>query len=125
MPVNDPRRILLAQSHLHDNPYDQPDQRLPPPVRKEQREKNYHLNEKDIENIRHLRLQNPFKWTRRALAEKFECSQFFVGMICEAPAERKKMEAEKLEAIKARWGQRRINAREDRAKRRDLWGRDS
>ena len=87
-------------------------------------EKKYHLGEKEIEEIRRLRTQDPYKWTRKVLAEKFGCSQFFVGMVGEASGEKKEMEREKIEAIKERWGRRRRYAREDRSKRREMWGRD-
>ena len=63
-------------------------------------------------------------WTRAKLAERFDCSQFFIGMVCEASKERKEQSRQALENVKARWGKRRQYAREDRAKRRELWGRD-
>lgn len=94
-------------------------------MRKNTQEKKYHLSEKDIQEIRKLRTDDPYTWTRKKLAEKFECSQFFVGMICEAPVEKKELERGKLEAIKERWGRRRRYARDDRGKRRELWARDA
>ena len=123
LPPNDPRRQLLAQSHSYANPYNQPDRRLPPPVRKPC-EKKYHLGEKEIEEIRKLRTEDPFKWTRKTLAEKYDCSQFFVGLICQASKERLEQQRQELENIKSKWGQRRRHAREDRTRRRELWGKD-
>jgi len=125
LPPNDPRRKLLAQSHSHANPYDQPDRRLPPIIKNHKPyEKKYHLREKDLEEIRKLRTGDPTKWTRTRLAEKFGCSQFFVGLVCQASKEKLDKDKEELEHIKERWGRRRRYAREDRAKRRVLWGRD-
>ena len=89
-----------------------------------QKEKKYHLTPADIEEIRTLRTEDPWKWTRKALAEKFECSQFFVGMVGEAPAKKKAFEEKKLEEVKERWGRRKRLAREDRGRRREMWGRD-
>lgn len=123
LPPDDPRRQLLALSLSHANPYEQPTRRLPPPVR-EPYEKKYHLREAEIEEIRRLRTEDPFTWTRNKLAEKFDCSQFFVGIICEASKERMEQQKQKLESVKERWGRRRRYAREDRAKRRQLWGKD-
>lgn len=123
LPPNDPRRKLLAESHSHANPYDEPARRLPPPVRDTQ-EKKYHLTPKEIEEIRHLRTEDPFTWTRKKLAEKYVCSQFFVGMVCEASKERKEQQKQIMEHVKEKWGRRKRYAREDRAKRRELWGRD-
>ena len=122
LPPNDPRRKLFRQ-YSNANPYKSPDRRLPPPVRRPY-EKKYHLNEEDFAEIRRLRAEDPYKWTRNKLAEKFGCSQFFVGMVAEATKEKKDVEREKIEAVKARWGKKRRYAREDRTKRRELWGRD-
>ena len=123
LPPNDPRRQLLAQSHSHASPYEQPDRYLPPPIRKPY-EKKYHLREKEIEEIRELRGSDPFTWTRKKLAEKYDCSQFFVGLICQASEERLVQQKKVLEDIKGKWGMRRRHAREDRTRRRELWGRD-
>ncbi|KAL8675907.1 MAG: hypothetical protein Q9224_000706 [Gallowayella concinna] len=124
LPPSDPRRSLLAQSHEHANPYAQPDKRLPPAIEKP-REKKYHLKEAEIAEIRQLRLKDPFTWSRKKLAQKYDCSEFFVSMICEASPERKRQQQMALDDIKARWGNRRRYAREDRQKRRTLWGRDA
>ncbi|CAD6569237.1 MAG: hypothetical protein ASARMPREDX12_002264 [Alectoria sarmentosa] len=125
LPVNDPRRTLLAQSHQHANPYDKPDKPLPPVLHKHKPyEKKYHLRQEEIEEIRRLRSKDPYKWTRAKLAEKFECSQFFIGMVAEAPSEKKIAEQRKLKEIQEKWGKRRRYAREDRGKRRELWGKD-
>ena len=123
LPPNDPRRKLLAQSYLHANPYGQSYKRLPPPVRVTQ-PKKYHLGPEEIEEIRRLRAEDPFVNTRKKLAERFQCSQLFVGMICEASKERKDQQKQILANAKAKWGRRKKEAREDRAKRRELWGRD-
>lgn len=123
LPPNDPRRRLLAQTHAHANPYQDPQRRLPPPVRPPY-EKTYHLNEAQIAEIRQLRAADPFKWTRAKLAEKFGCTEFFVGLVAPATPERMDWSKQLLENTKARWGRRRANAREDRTKRREMWGRD-
>lgn len=57
------------------------------------------------------------------LAQKFNCSQFFVSLCCSAPeiAEERKQQ---LDDIKSRWGRAKHEAREDRQKRKELWGRE-
>ena len=82
------------------------------------------MTPKEIEQIRRLKAQDPWTWTRKKLAEKFDCSQFFVGMVAEAPAEKKDAEVKKLEEVKKKWGRRRRYAREDRGRRRELWSKD-
>ena len=63
-------------------------------------------------------------WSVNKLARKFNCSMTFIQMCCQAPSEKKELERQKVEAIKARWGPKRTRAREDRVKRRDLILRD-
>ncbi|KAI4121825.1 MAG: hypothetical protein LQ338_006157 [Usnochroma carphineum] len=123
LPPSDPRRFLLTQAHEHANPYAQPNKRLPPPISKPV-DKKYHLKEDEIAEIHRLRQEDPFTWSRKKLAQKFDCSEFFVAMICEVSPERKAQQQRALDEIKARWGNRRRHAREDRQKRRVLWGRD-
>lgn len=112
------------QAYTHANPYQQSDRKLPPPVRQPY-EKKYHLNADQIAEMRKLRSEDPFTWTRAKLAEKFACSQFFVGMVVEASKERKDWARQLLDNVKAKWGKRRRYAREDRAKRRELWAQDA
>ena len=45
-------------------------------------------------------------------------------MIAEASSEKKAAEQRKLEQVQERWGKRKSYAREDRVKRRELWGKD-
>ena len=111
LPPQDPRRALLAQSHRHANPYIDSMNRLPPLARKVQKEKKHHLDPKDMEEIRRLRQEDPIKWTRKTLSEKFECSQFFVGLIAEATPEKKRLECDRIQAIQKTWGKRRKAAR--------------
>ncbi|KAI9779904.1 MAG: hypothetical protein M1835_004608 [Candelina submexicana] len=96
---------------------------LPPPVRKPY-EKKYHLTEADIAEIRRLRKKDPSLWTREKLAKKFDCSNMFIAIVCEASLEHKEKQLRILEAVKSRWGRRRREAREDRTRRRETWGRD-
>jgi len=56
------------------------------------------------------------------LAEKFNCSQFFVSLCAQAPEIKAERQRE-LEQIKRRWGRTKREAREDRQRRKDKWGR--
>jgi hypothetical protein len=97
---------------------------LPPPL-KPVLEKKYHVTEEQIEEIRRLRAQDPRKWTRYSLAEKFHCSPFFIGLVSRAPLEIRDDQRRALEEIKKRWGRKKTEAREDRARRKELWGREA
>jgi hypothetical protein len=97
--------------------------RLPPPL-KQSYEKKYHLTEVDIKEIQRLRAEDPKTWTREKLAEKFNCSQFFVSIVAKNEAAGKEYE-KRLEEVKKRWGPGRSLARHERGRRKELWGRDA
>lgn len=95
-----------------------------PPALNEPYEKKYHLTEAEIAEIQRLRALDPKKWTRVKLAEKFNCSQFFVSIMAkneEAGAQHEK----RLEHVKKRWGPKKKLARHERGRRKELWGRDA
>lgn len=78
------------------------------------------MTQEQVEEMRKLRAEDPITWSVHRLAEKFECSNYFVMMCCKASREHKDRERERLEAIKARWGPIRTHAREERQKRKHL-----
>jgi hypothetical protein len=118
-PIAAPGTPLHTASHLPPRP----SASLPTPVRAPY-EKRYHLTEAEIAEIRDLRTKDPRTWTRVKLAEKFECSQFFVGMVVKAPQRAKQVER-LHEGARRRWGSKRRMAREDRVRRKESWGRDA
>lgn len=117
-PVAAPGTPLSTGSYLPPRP----SAALPAPVRTPY-DKKYHLDEAQIAEIRRLRLGDPDKWTRVKLAEKFGCSQFFVGMVVKVPEKAARVSQEH-EAAREKWGKRRREAREERERRKVLWGRD-
>ncbi|KAL5116432.1 hypothetical protein ACEQ8H_005668 [Pleosporales sp. CAS-2024a] len=118
-PLATPGTPLHTMSRLPPRP----SHALPPPLRSPY-EKKYHLAEQEIAEIRRLRTADPYTWTRVRLAEKFGCSQFFVGMVVKAKERAREVEA-KHEEQRRRWGQHRREAREDRERRKAGWGRDA
>ncbi|KAF2435701.1 hypothetical protein EJ08DRAFT_656069 [Tothia fuscella] len=95
-----------------------------PPALKDPYEKKYHLTELEIKEIQRLRAEDPKTWTRVKLAEKFDCSQFFVSLVAKNEVAGKEHD-KKLEAVKKRWGPGRSLARHERGRRKELWGRDA
>ncbi|KAF2718768.1 hypothetical protein K431DRAFT_287371 [Polychaeton citri CBS 116435] len=136
LPKNDPRRklhlytrlstsnVAPAASALKANPASESSSSkvpsLPSAVRPEY-QKKYHLTQEQIDEIKRLRAEDPRQWTRVRLAEKFQCSQFFVSLCCCAPQIKAERERD-LEEIKKRWGRRKTEAREDRQIRKAQWG---
>jgi hypothetical protein len=82
------------------------------------------LSESDVAKIQRLRSEDPKTWTRVALAEKFGCSQFFVGMVAKNKVQAESV-ARRHEGAREKWGARRKIAKEDRERRKALWGRDA
>ncbi|PNS18003.1 54S ribosomal protein L20, mitochondrial [Sphaceloma murrayae] len=94
---------------------------LPPRIGPEH-ERKYHLKPEDVEKIRKLRATDPRQWTVKKLADLFECSEFFIKLCASSP-EAKAAQDAKIDAIKSRWGRAKREAREERDRRKDLWGR--
>jgi hypothetical protein len=137
LPQNDPRRRLsaIAPTSTSTPPstpgnasgLKQPNHSSPAAVGnvlRPRQEKKYHLTPAQVAEIRKLRAEDPKVWTRVRLAEKFECSQFFVSLCCSSP-EIKEQRDKELEEIKRKWGRKKTEAREDRQTRKALWGRDA
>ena len=97
---------------------------LPPPAGQPY-EKRYHLTKEDMEEMRRLRREDPVEWSATKLAKKFDTSNLFVGIVTEGIAkEKRKQQKQVTEVVKSRWGAKRRTAREDRALRKERWGRD-
>ncbi|ESZ96520.1 hypothetical protein SBOR_3142 [Sclerotinia borealis F-4128] len=123
LPKDDKRRKILSITQERINALSK--HRLPPLVNPKQfRYERGHLSEKDVAEIRRLRADQPERWTRLQLSKKFQCSSIFIGMITEAPEEKRELERQKLEAVKAKWGPTRTAARENRQRRVELAKRD-
>ncbi|KIX07164.1 uncharacterized protein Z518_01817 [Rhinocladiella mackenziei CBS 650.93] len=95
------------------------------PAAKRPYEKKYHLTEKDVEEMRALRIADPTQWTINRLAKKFDCSPVFAMYVSQGLA-KEKGEQQKLvgQIVKSRWGTKRREAREDRELRTERWNRD-
>jgi Mitochondrial ribosomal protein subunit L20 len=78
-----------------------------------------------MEEMRRLRREDPIEWSAKKLARKFDCSSLFVGFVTEGIAKEKREQQKRVtEVVKSRWGVKRRTAREDRALRKERWGRD-
>jgi len=95
-----------------------------PPSLKEGHVKKYHLGPAEIAEMKKLREENPRYWTRVRLARKFDCSAFFVSIV--AKNEEMGLEHQRRgEEARKRWGPRKRAAKNERIRRRELWGRDA
>jgi hypothetical protein len=93
---------------------------LPPPL-KQIKQKSYHLTQEQIKEIKQLREQDPIKWSRKNLAEKFECSQFYIGIIAPVSEERSIQLKEEINQRIEEMGWKKRFVRKERARRRELW----
>ncbi len=118
LPKEDKRRQLLAATAARVNGTDP----ILPPEMRTQKIPHHHLSQEDVAAIQSLNRKEPNVWTNTKLAKKFNCSSTFIS-ICLSQAggvdtsiRKAEMQA-KWEAIKAKWGPRRLKAREDAQKR--------
>ncbi|KAI8379436.1 mitochondrial ribosomal protein subunit L20-domain-containing protein [Radiomyces spectabilis] len=82
-------------------------------------EKQRHLTEDQIAEMRRLRNQDPAKWTRKALAKKFNCSDLFVSIV--APTTKRSTNAAAVVDTSSEQGYRRQLIAKNRQRRRELW----
>jgi hypothetical protein len=83
-------------------------------------EPKYNVTFEDAMEMKRLRAEDPHMWTVHKLAAKFNCSPRFVVQCAPASKEYRLNQDRQLEAIKRRWGQKKTQARQDRAKRREM-----
>jgi hypothetical protein len=95
-----------------------------PPALKVISEKKYHVTPEQVAEMQALRSENSAYWTIDRLAAKYECSTLFVR-ICATNFEAGKKHFERIEEVKGRWGRKKTLARQDRTRRKALWGRDA
>jgi hypothetical protein len=123
LPQNDPRRDALKRiraNGLLPSPTTEPSGQLAPEVKYKRRTPKTNITEKEVEEMKRLRAEDPVTWTVNALAKKFDCSTIFVKMAAPASQEHTQWLAEKLERRKARWGPMKTQAREDRKRREEM-----
>ncbi|KAI2467036.1 mitochondrial ribosomal protein subunit L20-domain-containing protein [Annulohypoxylon bovei var. microspora] len=126
LPRSDPRRRanltqLLRTSSDLSSPSSSTD--LPPQL--PEPEKKYNVTKEQVAEMRQLRARDPERWSVLKLAERYDCRPLFVMMCCRASAEHKSRERARLEAVKARWGPLKTEAREERKKRKILLLKDA
>ncbi|KAI9684742.1 MAG: hypothetical protein M1829_000117 [Trizodia sp. TS-e1964] len=124
LPLTDIRRTLYPPAAPPPVESQEGECKKPLPAVRAPYEKKYHLTPADVQEMRALRAQDETTWTRERLAEKFGCSPYFVGIVAGASEAWKEQGRSRLEAVKARWGARRRDAREERIKRKEGWLRD-
>jgi hypothetical protein len=85
-------------------------------------EKKYNVSQEQLREMRELRMNDPEKWSVNKLAKRFDCSVVFVQRATTVPEFYKRQIVEDLERRKARWGNRRTKARDERGRRLEmLW----
>jgi hypothetical protein len=80
-------------------------------------ERKVELTDKEIEEIRQLRQQDPETWTRNKLAKKFNCSSLFISMVAPSPSAQPTPPA----TMSSEKGYRRQLITKNRQRRKELW----
>lgn len=123
LPRSDPRRLAILRVRASGTPSADTtpsDESLPPAMNYPRRNPRYHLKEEDVTEIRRLRNEDPVQWSVGRLARKFDCSPIFIQMAAPAPSGHQEWIDAKLERKKARWGPKKLQAREDRKRRAEM-----
>lgn len=127
LPKNDRRRqlqnaLVAPQSKSGDTSVLSAE---PAPPSRPPHEKRYHVTPEEMDEMRALRKEDPYKWSLSQLAKKYDCASVFVGWVVEGIAKEKAKEQRMVTAfVKSRWGYKRRVAREDRQIRKERWYRD-
>lgn len=127
-----PSPIAKPGTALHEIARSLPSSLLPqvpegdrmPPALKRIQEKKYHVTPEQVAEMQRLRNEDPSRWTIDRLAAEYECSTHFVR-ICAKNETAGKAHGERLVLTQNRWGRKKTLARQDRRRRKDLWGRDA
>ncbi|KAI2640026.1 mitochondrial ribosomal protein subunit L20-domain-containing protein [Xylaria nigripes] len=80
----------------------------------------YTMTAEQVEEMRALRIKDPFEWSVQKLAQKFNCSPIFVMKCCKASPEHKSREKLRVEDIRARWSPAKARAKAEKKKRQIL-----
>ncbi|TFY83790.1 hypothetical protein EWM64_g215 [Hericium alpestre] len=117
--TTNPTSPLLRSSS--SKPVDAP---LPPPLRPTAAQKP-RLSEEQLYEMRRLRASNPTLYTRKKLAEKFNCSEAFVGLVTPLSRQQQRVALDRRdqehERARAQWGEKKLIVREIRKKRKEFW----
>jgi len=97
---------------------------LPPPLRANKSQPP-RVSDEDLAEIRRLRREDPVTWTRGKLAQKFNCTPYFVGLVAPAPNKARKEILKKKdgehEEARSKWGEKKAFFKDAARKRRDFW----
>lgn len=117
---DDPRRKFVTKLRANDKL----ESATGPPVlcnKSTFKGKDYHLEPEQIQEIIKLRANNPELYTRKVLAKKFKVSPLFISLVSTVSKARKAEMDDRLQTIKSKWHDKRVIARQDRKKRKELW----
>ncbi|SCU77582.1 LADA_0A01178g1_1 [Lachancea dasiensis] len=118
LPRDDPRRQFVQKIRPSEH-----HQASWAPALHQKKDKSYHLKPEQVAEIQRLRTENPDKYTRKVLAQKFDVSPLFISLVSSASKTRVEDMSQRLETIKKDWHPKRAIARQDREKRKELWYR--
>ncbi|CAG8433549.1 6738_t:CDS:1 [Ambispora gerdemannii] len=111
--------LFVARKPLNEPPPISPDE-LPPPL-KPVKTKAYHITDDQIQEMQKLRLEHPKKWTRQRLAEKYNCSAFYVGIVAPTTEEERQRIERRIQHRINRFSEKRKYFMKIREERRKLW----
>lgn len=96
-----------------------------PPLLHKAAEPKPRMSDKDLTEMRRLRAINPAYYTRKRLAERFNCTETFVGYMAKLSTGAHRVALQKREreheSARSKWGEKKLIVREIRSKRKEFW----
>lgn len=121
LPAKDPRISVLADTYKVYSPEELQDMPL---IVGYSQDKDYSVDGETALKIQKLRDEDPSQWTISRLAKEFGISQKTVNVIAGTNIQRRKqLDGENLQQM-ANWSKDKMQAREDRRKRVQMWLRN-
>lgn len=132
LPKTDPRRRAnlpsLFESHFGSTSTtatleQMPNVRLSRETKFHQNPDRAPITKAEVEEMRALRISDPYKWSVRNLSAKFDMPMGFVMACCQAPKEKIDFERRKMELIQKRWSPSKKKAMEERQRKAEMLAR--
>jgi len=83
------------------------------------------MSDEDLAELQRLRSSNPTYYTRKRLANQFNCTQSFVGRMAPLSTQDHRIALAKRDEehakIRSQWGERKLIIRDTRKRRKEFW----
>lgn len=121
LPPNDPRHALPIKANQFYTREQLDDMPL---ISEYLQKKSYTLTPDIVEKIQQLRNEDPQKWTIRKIAKELDIDIMKVNVFTGINKDRQQQVANEISELQINWSEKKLNARNDRKKRTEMWLRN-